>query len=283
MGTAGEPGQYLGLALSPDGKRAALTKGNGLASNIWLLDLSRDASTRFTFGSAADYDPVWSPDGSRIAFSSGSELYQKPVSGVKDAELLLKSSGTPHAESWSRDGRFLLYVAYEPKTKWDIWVLPLDSDKKPVPFLVTEFTEGDASFSPDGHWVAYDSDESGRLEVYVRPFAMNSSGTAVETGAKVEISNGYGVEPQWRGDGRELYYHTQDGQVMAVEIATNPEFRPGKPQPLGFTVGTAVDNVWWNCAADGRRFLVSSPKTLLKSNKPEPYTVILNWQAGLQK
>jgi len=279
LGTAGEPGDYQELALSPDGTRVALMKRSGQASDLWLLDLSRDTSTRFTFGLATGIDshPVWSPDGSRIIFSSVNDLYQKPTSSVKDAELLLKSSA-PQAMDWSRDGRFLLYRLFDPKTDWDFWVLPLEGDKKPVPFLVTEFNEHDARFSPDGHWVAYDSNESGHYEVYVRSFAMNSTGTAVEAGGKWQISNGYGNQPCWRGDGRELYYRARDGQVMAVEIATNPEFRPGKPQPLGFLAGAE-----WDCTADGRRFLVAVPKTTGKGDRPEPYTVILNWQASLKK
>jgi Tol biopolymer transport system component len=279
LGTAGEPGDYQELALSPDGTRVALMKRSGQASDLWLLDLSRDTSTRFTFGLATGIDshPVWSPDGSRIIFSSGNDLYQKPTSSVKDAELLLKSSA-PQAMGWSRDGRFLLYRMFDPKTDWDFWVLPQEGDKKPVPFLVTEFNEHDARFSPDGHWVAYDSNESGHLEIYVRSFAMNSAGTAVEAGGKWQISNGYGNQPCWRGDGRELYYRARDGQVMAVEIATNPEFRPGKPQTLGFWAGAE-----WDCTVDGRRFLVAVPKTTGKGDRPEPYTVILNWQGGLKK
>jgi serine/threonine protein kinase len=277
LGTVGEPGDYQDLVLSPDGTRVALNKGSGQTSNIWLLDLARDTSTRFTFGSALDSNPVWSPDGSRIIFRSGTDLYQKPVSGLKNAELILKSSQTPYPSSWSRDGRFVLYFLSDPKTKYDIWVLPLEGDEKPVPFLVTEFNEGNPSFSPDGRWVAYISDESGRFEVYVRSFAMNSAGTAVEAGGKWQISNGYGEEPCWRGDGQEIYYISLDRQMMAVPIATNPEFRPGKPQPLGFSVAGAGSA--WDCTAGGRRFLVAAPK----SNRPEPYTVILNWQAGLKK
>jgi eukaryotic-like serine/threonine-protein kinase len=280
LGTAGQPGDYGAVALSPDGTRVALEKRSGKTSSIWLLDLSRDMTTRFTFGSAVDASPVWSPDGSRVIFSSGNNLYQKAASGVKDAELLLKASGLAYAGSWSRDGRFLLYIVNDPKTKWDIWVLPLGGDKKPVPFLVTEFNEGAVRFSPDGHWVAYTSDETGHFEIYVRSFAMNSAGTAVEAGAKWQVSNGYGIYPHWRGDGRELYYRVLDGRVMAVEIATNPEFRPGKPQPLGFAGGTgAAPDYMWDSTADGRRFLVAAPK----SNGPEAYTVILNWQASLKR
>jgi serine/threonine protein kinase/Tol biopolymer transport system component len=284
LGTAGEPGNYGGLALSPDGKHVALSKRSGQASNIWLLDLSRDTSTRLTFGSGMDSYPVWSPDGSRIIFSSGNDLYQEPVSGVKNPELLLRSSEAPYAVSWSRDGRFLLYQEFDPKTRWDIWVLPLEGDKKPAPFLVTEFREGDARISPDGHWVAYISDESGHFEIYVRSFAMNSAGTATEAGGKWQISNGYARQPRWRGDGRELFYTGGDRQVMAVEIATNLEFKAGKPHPLGFKAGAdSWTGIGWDSTPDGRRFLVAAPKAAPNNNAAEPYTVILNWQAGLKK
>jgi eukaryotic-like serine/threonine-protein kinase len=282
LGTSGEPGEYEGLALSPDGTRVALSKRDGRSANIWLLDLSRNAATRFTFGATIDSHPIWSPDGTRIIFSSGNNLYQKPVSGAKEPELFLKSNGAPHAESWSRDGRFLLYELFDPTTKWDLWVSPLQADDKPVPFLVTEFREGNARFSPDSHWVAYVSDESGHYEVYVRSFAINTAGTAFQAGGKWQISNGFGVEPCWRGDGRELYYRGLSGQLMAVEIAASPEFKPGKPQPLGFAAGNASGNLW-DCTADGRRFLVAAPKTAPKNNGPESYTVILNWQAALKK
>jgi Tol biopolymer transport system component len=283
IGTVGEPSLYLGApVLSPDGTRLAVTKitGEGAdASNIWLLDLSRDgASTRLTFGSLVDAVPVWSPDGSRVIFSSNRDgsynLYQKPTNGVKDEEVLLKSSEAKYPTSWSRDGRFLLYTVVNPKTKSDIWVLPLERDRKPVPLLITEFNERQARFSPDGHWVAYLSDESGQDEVYVRPFSINSDGTTVEAGGKWPISNGFGGNPHWRGDGRELYYRSREGRLMAVEITTNPVFRAGNPQPLGFSPPSPA----WDSSSDGKRFLARTP-----TSGPQPYTVILNWQAGLKK
>ena len=278
--TVGDSGPYRSIALSPTGTRAALMKSNfGQASNIWLLDLPRGTSTRFVFGSASETDPVWSPDERRIVLSSNRDgpfnLYQKPASGEKDEEVLLKSSEDKTATSWSRDGRFLLYTVLHPKTKNDIWVLQMEGGKKPVPFLITEFNEQNARFSPDGHWVAYVSDESGRSEIYVRSFSMNSTGTAVEPGSKWPISSGGGGQPRWRNDGRELYYASPDAKLMAVEIATSPVFRAGQPQPLGPAVPEGV----WDSTADGKRLLISR----LKTTKPEPYTVILNWQSALKK
>jgi Tol biopolymer transport system component len=281
MGAIGESaGGYQDLALSPDGTRLAVTKNSGGADirNLWLLDLSRGGMiTRFTFDSARDMNPVWSPHGDRIIFSSNRDgpfnLFQKQTNVVKDEEVLLASGEDKHAMSWSRDGRFLLYKVVHLKTKSDIWVLPLEGDRKPVPFLNTEFNEDQARFSNDGHCVAYTSDETGQEEVYVRQFSMNSAGTAMEAGGKWPISNGFAVDPHWRGDGRELYYRSRDGAVMAVEIAANPAFRAGKPQPLG---------VWtfrsWDSAADGTRFLM--PATTRGS---ERCMVVLNWQAGLKK
>jgi Tol biopolymer transport system component/predicted Ser/Thr protein kinase len=278
LGTIGEPAIYQSAALSPDGTRLAVSKTNGRGANIWLLDLARDTTTRFTFSSAIDTSPVWSPDGRSIIFSSNrsgaSDLYLKPADGGKDEELLLKSGEDKGATSWSPDGRFLLYIVNDPKTKRDVWVLPLEGNKKPIPFLNTEFQERNAHFSPDGRWVAYNSDESGHMEVYVRPFSMSPAG-AIVAGGKWQISNGVGTSPSWRSDGRELYYWTEQGAGMAVEIATSPEFKPGKPHPLGMPPLLSPRTP----TADGQRFLMPVPR----SNKPEPYTVVMNWQAGLKK
>jgi Tol biopolymer transport system component len=129
--------------------------------------------------------------------------------------------------------------------------------------------------------VAYTSDESGEDEVYVRSFSMNSAGTAAEAGGKWPISNGFGVDPHWRGDGREVYFRSRSGGLMAVEIATNPAFRAGEPRPLGVLASAFVNSVGsstWDSAADGTRFL-----RLATKGGPQPYTVVLNWQAGLKK
>ena len=193
---------------------------------------------------------------------------------------MLKSSENKLATSWSPDGRLLLYETVHPKTNIDLWVLPMEGERKPVPFLITQFNERQARFSPDAHWVAYTSDESGQDGVYVRSFSMNSAGTAAEAGGKLPISNGFGVDPHWRGDGRELYYRSRNGGLVGVEITTNPAFRAGKPQVLGVFVPAFVNSVGsstWDSAADGKRFLK------VTTSGPQPFTVVLNWQAGLKR
>ncbi len=280
LGTVEESGRAVSPALSPDGTRLAVSKltGGADSTNIWLVDLSRPgAGTRLTFGTLVDSSPVWSPDGNTIIFNSNRDgpynLFQKPVNGAKEEELLLKSSEDKTPTSWSRDGRFLLYSTLHSKTKEDIWVLPMSGDPKPFPFLNTTFNETSASFSPDGRWVAYTSNESGQVEVYVRAFSLNSSRTALEPGGKLPISNGLGSAPHWRADGRELYYRGRDGRLMAVPISTNPAFRADAPQSLGLSVSAV-----WDSSADGKRFLGRA-----SSSGPLLYNMIQNWQAGLKK
>ncbi len=279
-GLAVEQGPYGSPALSPDGKRLALTRNRGAAdaTSIWLIDLAQGgAGTRFSFGSRADNNPQWSPDGNRIVFSSDREgrfdLYQKPADSSREEEPLLKSGEDKFATSWSRDGRFLLYASLHPKTKFDLWVLDLARGGRQLPLLVSDANERQARLAPDAHWVAYTSDESGQDEIYVRSFAVNQAGTAVEVGGKVPISNGYGVDPRWRDDGRELYYQSRDGRIVAVEIALHPAFRAGKPQPLGASTSTV-----WDAAPDGRHFL-----SLGSRGGTQTFTVMLDWQAGLKK
>jgi eukaryotic-like serine/threonine-protein kinase len=290
LGTAGEPGTYITLALSPDGTRAAVSRidpTSVTAAALWLVDLSRGTSTRFTFGPSAAQYGTWSPDGSRVIFASSSggvnDLYEKPASGVKDEELLLKSSESKYPTSWSRDGRFLLYTMPDTKTtKYGLWVLPLEGDKKPFPFLRTELNNYEGHFSPDGRWVAYVSDESGREEIYVRTFSPDSTAAASDTGGKWLISTGGGHGPRWRGDGKELYYLAPDGKLMAVEIATNPEFRAGAPKALFQTPpqSSLSGASSWDLMPDGNRFLFWAP---VEQVAQAPFRVVLNWQAGLKK
>jgi Tol biopolymer transport system component/DNA-binding winged helix-turn-helix (wHTH) protein len=299
LGTSGLPVQDLFPALSPDGKRLAVSRaglqsGNSRATlsapsapaDIWVLNLARGDASRVTFDFAA-VRPVWSPDGSRIAFASNREgalnLYQKASSGAGSEELLLKSSEDKLPSDWSSDGRFLIYGSVSPKTKFDLWVLPLDGDRKPFPFLQTQFSEGAGSLSPNGQWMAYQSYESGRWEVYVRPFGQSAGrGNQTETD-KWLISTEGGIFVRWRGDGKELFYLLPDEtMIMAVEVKSGtskgrPTFEAGVPKRL-FNVRTYGHSPF-TVTADGQRFLVN---TQVEEEKSQPVTVVLNWTALLK-
>jgi len=282
-----QPGVPIDLAVSPDAQRVALAIIGPTDISLWLHDFSRGTSTRFTFSPNGNLSAVWSPDENNIIFSSsrsgGLELYKKPANGGKDEELILKSSESKYPTSWSRDGRFLLYTALDPKTKADLWVLPLQGDQKPFPFLRTEFNEGGGQFSPDGRWIAYASDESGRSEIYVRPFAPDSSGGANREG-KWQISTDGGTEPHWRRDGKELYYLSADRrEVMAVEVAAGPAFQAEVPQALFQTPpsGEIIGGLrQWDAAPDGSRFLFL---TAAEQTTQSRFTVVLNWTSLLKK
>jgi hypothetical protein len=293
-GTVGESGTYYRLALSPDGGGAALSVANTSyvsGADVWLIDFLRGINRRFTLGKGNSNRPVWSPDGTRVIFNNDREgafnLYQKEVSGAKEEELLLKTGETKIPTSWSSDGRYLLYTAIDPKTKGDLWGLPMEKGAKPVPFLRTEFNEGDGHFSPDMHWIAYVSDESGRNEVYVRAFAPASGEASMEAGAIWVISKGGGKGPRWRGDGKELYYRAGDETVMTVDVAADAAFRAGVPKPLfkGFVDLAAAGFPLtafsvWDVTSDGKRFLMPAP---VDESSPSAFTVILNWTSLLKK
>lgn len=286
-GVVAEPGIIGNLSVSTDGTRLAGTRGGTTdAANIWLMDLSREGAwVRFTFDRASAASPVWAPDGSQIVFSSNRDgpfnLYQKPADGSKDEKVMLKSGEDKLATSWSGDGRLLLYESFGPQMKNDLWVLPLMGGGKPVAFMSTPFNDRQGRFSPDGKWVAYTSDESGQDEIYVRSFAMNAAGTAVEAGARWPVSKGYGVDPRWRKDGREIYYRSRSGVIVAVGIEAKPGFRAGQPESLKVSTSPFVNSVGgpsWEAAPDGSRFLL-----LVPPSETPPYTVVVNWQSGLNK
>ncbi|HLL75094.1 MAG TPA: protein kinase [Pyrinomonadaceae bacterium] len=275
LDTVGAAGHYSDIRLSPDGKRVAfqrLDTEKG-ASDIWLIELARGTTSRLTFDPANDGDPVWSPDGGRIVFASMKEgmpnLYQKLSSGAGGEELLLKTEDAKLANDWSPDGRHVLYNAVS-----DLWVLPLFGERRPEPFVRTDFQEASGRFSPDGRWIAYTSNESGRFEVYVQSFPAS--------GGKWQVSNGGGGSPRWRRDGRELFYLSADGKLMAVEVdGSSDKFEAGVPAPLFEPrVGAISGDSPYDVAADGRRFLVKVPA---EETAPAPVTVVLNWTADLKR
>jgi len=292
VGTVGEPDVYNSPALSPDGNRIVAGRGAAEEAALWLFDSSKGTNTRLTFGSGEATDPIWSPDGKRIFFASNSggisDLYQKLASGAAGEDLLLKSSENKWPSDISHDGRFLLYSSLDPQTKDDIWVLPLQGEQKPFPFLRTPFDELNAHFSPDVRWVAYESYESGRDEVYVRPFDPESSATdASGAGAKWQVSYGGGALPLWSGDGKELYYLTSDAKVMEVDVTESPAFQAGTPKFL-FQAPPLADipsvRPTGKYTLDGKRFLfISATGQGSQAQDQGPFNVVLNWQAALKQ
>jgi len=263
VGTAGEPARPGDVAISPDQKRVAVSRSDGSQADIWLLELERGTASRFTFSPQTDWRPVWSPDGGRIAYASIQEgipaIYVKPSTGAGKEELLLKKENPVVPASWSPDGPFLAYVEFNPKTRFDVWILPMTGDRKPVPFLQSEFMEADPQFSPGpegaSRWIAYVSHETGREEVYVQPAPGSSTGV----GAKWQVSTQGGDKPRWRRDGKELFYIAPDRKLMAVTIGAGPVFQASTPQPLfeRRTSGFGLPYYMYDVAADGKRFLVN--------------------------
>ncbi|HEV2202789.1 MAG TPA: protein kinase [Bryobacteraceae bacterium] len=291
QGTFGDLRPDQGIALSADGTRAAVRDAPAnVNGDIWTLDFARGVRTRLTFHQSFGSFPVGSPDGSRIAFSGNNweTLYEKASSGAGDEKELEKKPGEQkQPDSWSHDGRLLLYHTFNvPQTVDDLWVLPLEGDRKPVLLLGSKFTEREGSCSPDMRWIAYTSNESGRLEVYVRPFlASGASGASGSTGApslgegKWQVSKDGGTLAKWRADGKELIFRAPNGSPMAVDVtATGAAFQAGVPKQL-FVLPPNVGD--WDVTADGKRFLAAVPP--VQQTTQTPITVVLNWQAALQK
>ena len=277
LGLVGPPGDFNDAVISPDGKRAALQRLEGGNSDIWLIDLARGLPSRFTFDPMTDDDPVWSPDGSLIMFSSDRDgpfnLYRKVSSGARNEEVQFKSDTPKELSDWSTDGRFLLFDTYDAKTGSDVWALPLFGDGKPYPLLNTPFNEAQAHFSPDGRWFAYSSNETGRYEVYIQSFPLS--------GGKWLVSTAGGAQPHWRRDGKELLYMAADRRLMAVDVTAGSSFEARAPKALFQTQVVRYDAPnRYDVSADGQRFLVNCPVGEVSQT---PITVVLNWTAGLKR
>ena len=260
--------------LSPDGSRIAFSQGINGSRDLWLQDGAR--TSRFTFDPADDMLPLWSPDGARVVFASSrtgaQDLYQKPADGSGSETLLLHSADTKRPTAWSPDGSVILYSTTQ--NNGDVMVLPLTGTggRQPYPFLSTRFNEGQGVFAPDGTWVAYQSNESGRNEIHVRPFPG--------PGGQWPISAGGGTSPRWRKDGKELYYVAADNKMMTVPVAVHRTaqgvvFIAGTPAAL-FQTHIAPGNIRANydVARDGR-FLIN---TALDDASVEPIHLLLNWR-----
>ena len=247
-------------SLSPDGRRIAVHRNVDENWDIWLLDVVRGVFTRFTSDLDIQFRPVWSPDGCWVAFSSGG-IYRKLADNTEPQELLVERGA---ATDWSSDGRFLIYIGRD-----GLSALPLDGDRTPIP--IARATGG--QFSPDGKWVAFESNESGRVEIYIQPFPG--------PGAKVQVSTNGGVQARCRRDGNELFYVALDERLMAVPIrfpSSGQTAEAGSPVPL-FTTHFGGENLaggsqQYVVSSDGQRFLMNA----VVGEANPPLTVVLNWK-----
>ncbi len=277
LGIAGELADQGDLQLSRDDTLLAFRRVDFQSGsiNIWLMELARRAAARFTFEQTNDFAPIWSPDGNRIVFATLRDgtpnLYQKVSRSAGNDEPLLKSFIAKLPEDWSADGRFIVYGVVDPKTSWDLWVLPFDDVSKASPFLQTNYDERQAQFSPNGRWVAYVSNESGRNEVYVRPFPAAPG--------KWQVSTGGGDQPRWRRDGKELFYLSADHKIMSIETNSGGvTFDHRTPIALFGTRVGGIDTPgnYYAVTADGQRFILNN---LVAEAAYTPITVVLNWTA----
>jgi eukaryotic-like serine/threonine-protein kinase len=267
--------------LSPDGRMLAATRGESVA-DIWLTDLERRTESRLTSDSSIDIYPVWSPEGDRITYlslaSNPPSVLCKPANAGREAEVLHQDSVTAFPSDWSRDGRYLLLSQTNSKSQSDLMVLDLRGDRKLHPFLVTQHAETHGRFSPDGRWIAYYSDVSGMGQVYVQRFVPGRPASEV----RLQVSTSGGSFPVWRGDGKELFYLSSDGMVMAVNCRTKGEsLEASGPVALFRTVpATGLATTPYDVTSDGRRFLLVEP---LHPERSELMTVIVNWQTRFNR
>ena len=275
IGQVGEPDFYNDIRLSPDGHLLAIAIGKD-AGDMWLHDLTRDVRTRFTFDPADDATPVFSPDGTKVAFASArkgiGDLYYRDAQGTSE-DVLLYSAGTQlSAHDWSRDGRFIVFTCLSRKSGFDLWTYDM-VEKKAAPWYEGPFDQLSARLSPDSRWIAYSSTESGREEIYVQAFPAKGEG-------RWQVSKG-GTLPHWRADGKEIYYETPDGTMMAADVRTEGTFDVGTPHPLFKGLFKTSSGANFDVTPDGSRFLVNALKESDRSALST--TLVLNWPAMLKK
>src|SRR5262249_25477421 len=278
VGATGETdaASLIHAELSPDGRRIAVSRVVQYNEDVYLIDTARGVPTRFTSDPASDRLPIWSNDGNWVVFASNRtgkyDLYRKPASGAATEELLAESPQHKAAADWSPDGRFLLYSDTDPKTGTDLWKLALTGDdRKPSPVIRTPFDERNAQFSPDGRWVAYQSNENGgRFEVYVQSFPV--------LGEKWQVSNSGGISPRWRRDGKEIFYIAPDAKMMAAPVRiSGSAFESIAPVALFQTriYGSgSFSNAQYSVSRDGR-FLIN---TVAEDAAPAPIMLLQNWR-----
>jgi Tol biopolymer transport system component len=285
LGTVGDARNVAGPTISPDQKSVAFFLSDGMSTNIWLFDGERANTTRFTLGPDVALYPVWSPDGSRIAYyvrrSNESLVIERPASGIGKENVLYRSTGVGYLpQSWSRDGRWL--VVASSRSFYLLLTSPEASsgERKPIPFPEGPTEGRHASISPDGRWLLYSSTQTGSWEVFLQSLPEAMGGPAA--GAKKQVSIAGGTQPAWRADGKEIFYVAADGQMMSVSVELgSASLKLGVPRPL-FQTRLEVDSFarQYDVSADGKRFVLAQP---LEESASVPITVIVNWSALLKK
>jgi eukaryotic-like serine/threonine-protein kinase len=278
VGSVGPPGSYNNMRISPDGLRVATdqTDPDGQKIDVWIHDLAEGSAARLTFGLWLPQAPVWSPDGKQILFSVnqtlGMRIYMKNAdgSGSQEEVASIGSASSGNAWDWSRDGKHILF-----RKQNELWTLSWP-DRVATPLFQAQWTVRNTQFSPDGKWIAYASNESGALEIYVSPFP-NANG-------KWQVSTGGGQEPRWRQDGKELFYVASDGKMMAVAVNAGTNFKSGTPVALFQThrrqPSSSQDHFSYDVTPDGQKFLVI---TKMDDANPAPLSILLNWSSKMDK
>jgi eukaryotic-like serine/threonine-protein kinase len=241
-------------AIPPDGQRVAAEASESENPDVWVYDLARGSRTRLSFDPATEILPVWSPDGEQVAYSSwrmgNTDIFVRRADGAGEEQTLVATPANERVSDWSRDGKQILYSREDPNTSWDLWYLKRNDGGGWVAnaFLQKRFRERAPKFSPDGRYVAYLSDESGRDELIVRPFPQGDR--------QWVVSRNGAAQPRWAHNGRQLFY-VEAGTLMEVPVRTAPEFSAGAPVRLFAHAGFA--HAWdpnYDVSADGERFLV---------------------------
>jgi Tol biopolymer transport system component len=282
IGSIAGVGRFFFPALSPDGTRLAVTMyGAQGTGDVWIFDLKRGTNTRLTFGPALQSSPIWTPDGKTVFYESTSKgpphIYAKAADGSGSERVVLESSDTAEFPwNFSSDGRYLVYSRRDlakNQNSYDIWLLPLFGDGKPFPIVQTPFDDVYPVVSPDRKWMAYQNNETGRMEVYIAAFPGG--------GAKWQVSTNGGVQAKWRGDGKELFFLDSADNLMAVDIdISGNAVHLGVPHALFQAVAVQRHAGAFDVTADGKKFLINSGN--LKEGN-EPMTLVQNWPAELKK